>query len=174
MAYRSCLRFLRNSLSKSIGYCWPIDRTKINRCARCQLDQKTVADTPRIGLLYLTASDSRAPNGICECTGECGIDHQKEIDDEFGIDDDMDIIRVIPQRCIAQHGTKHYITGGLVCLTVAHLPGREIEQCGDSDLKAMCQRCHNRMDSPMRRAGIKSRARQKMAVSDLLDRENHD
>lgn len=84
--------------------------------------------------------------GYCECLGECGEDH----------------------RCNAKHGEPHPRTGSKVVLTVAHLPGREIEQCGDDDLKAMCQRCHLKMDAPMRRAGIKHRKRVRLAVGDLL------
>lgn len=90
--------------------------------------------------------------GQCECTGECGHHHANSLDD----------------RCAAEHGKPHPETLSKVCLTVAHLPGREIEQCGDDDLKAMCQRCHNRMDAPMRREGIKQRAKAKMAIGDLL------
>ena len=84
----------------------------------------------------------------CECTGECGEDHGG--------------------RCTAEHGQPHPHTNAVVVLTVAHLPGREIEQCGDDDLKAMCQRCHNRMDAPMRRQGITLRERATRAFRDLF------
>ena len=86
--------------------------------------------------------------GRCECTGECGLHHG--------------------QRCEAQHGCEHPHTQAIVVLTVAHLPGREIEQCGDDDLKAMCQRCHNRMDAPERRRGITMRERAVKAIKDLF------
>lgn len=72
--------------------------------------------------------------GRCECTGECGIEHAA---DGAGGE----------PRCTALHGEPHPITASRVVLTVAHLPGRAIEQCGDGDLKAMCQRCHLRMDA---------------------------
>lgn len=88
--------------------------------------------------------------GQCECTGECGQNHP------------------IDERCQAKHGEPHPETLSRVVLTVAHLPGREIEQCGDDDLKAMCQRCHNKMDLPMRRAGVKVRARFKNAIGELV------
>jgi len=101
--------------------------------------------------------------GQCECAGECGVDHEKEWD-ESGID----LCDFHGARCPARNGTSHPITQGKVVLTVAHLPGREIEQCGDDDLKAMCQRCHNRMDAPMRRQGIQQRAKAKLATGDLL------
>lgn len=54
-----------------------------------------------------------------------------------------------PKRCWAIGSVEHPVTGSKVVLTTAHLPGREIEQCGDDDLKAMCQRCHLRMDAPL-------------------------
>jgi hypothetical protein len=89
--------------------------------------------------------------GRCECAGECGLTH------EGG-------------RCSAWHGQLRGDDKRPVTLTVAHLPGREIEQCGDDDLKAMCERCHNRMDAPARRRGIRERARAAMGViRDLFD-----
>lgn len=50
-----------------------------------------------------------------------------------------------------------------VVLTVAHLDHMP-ENCDPQNLRAWCQRCHNRYDAPMRRAGIK--ARQKAACAD--------
>lgn len=44
----------------------------------------------------------------------------------------------------------------LVVLTVAHLD-HQPENCADDNLAALCQRCHNRYDLPMRRAGRKER-----------------
>jgi len=52
-------------------------------------------------------------------------------------------------------------------LTVAHLDHTP-ENCADDNLKALCQRCHNRYDMPMRRAGIRERARAAMACADLF------
>jgi hypothetical protein len=83
----------------------------------------------------------------CECTGECGDDHGG--------------------RCSALNGHPHPQTLSCVVLTVAHLDHTP-ENCGDDNLKAMCQRCHNRYDMPMRRAGIQERTRAKMADGDLF------
>jgi 5-methylcytosine-specific restriction endonuclease McrA len=55
-----------------------------------------------------------------------------------------------------------------VVLTVAHLDHKP-ENCADENLKALCQRCHNVYDMPMRRAGIAERARAKCADADLFD-----
>lgn len=54
-----------------------------------------------------------------------------------------------------------------VILTVAHLDHTP-ENCADDNLKALCQRCHNRYDMPMRRAGMKGRARSALASGDLF------
>ena len=54
-----------------------------------------------------------------------------------------------------------------VVLTVAHLDHTP-ENCADSNLRALCQRCHNIYDMPMRRAGIKQRARERLAAKDMF------
>lgn len=75
--------------------------------------------------------------GRCECSGECGLEHDG--------------------RCDAEHGEAHPRTGSKVVLTTAHLAD-PIEDCSDENLRAMCQQCHNRYDAPMRRRGIRERA----------------
>jgi hypothetical protein len=85
----------------------------------------------------------------CECFGECG-DHG------------------CFSRCPARQGKPHPLTGSKVVLTVAHLDHTP-ENCADDNLKAMCQRCHNRLDAPMRRAGIAARARAGRAVADMFE-----
>lgn len=84
--------------------------------------------------------------GRCECTGDCGLDHG--------------------ERCDAWHDARHPVTDAVVVLTVAHLD-HEPENCADENLKAMCQRCHNRYDAPKRRAGIIARAREGAAIAEL-------
>lgn len=54
-----------------------------------------------------------------------------------------------------------------VVLTVAHLD-HQPENCDPSNLRAWCQRCHNRYDAKMRRAGILERRRAGLAVADLF------
>lgn len=54
-----------------------------------------------------------------------------------------------------------------VILTVAHLDHTP-ENCADDNLAALCQRCHNRYDMPMRKAGIAARARAALACADLF------
>jgi hypothetical protein len=87
--------------------------------------------------------------GRCECEGECGLDHGG--------------------RCKAVNGEPHPVTLSRVVLTVAHLPGREVEQCGDDDLKAMCQRCHLIMDKDIHRRNRANTVRRRKASGDLFD-----
>jgi 5-methylcytosine-specific restriction endonuclease McrA len=54
-----------------------------------------------------------------------------------------------------------------VVLTVAHLD-HQPENCDPENLRAWCQRCHNRYDQPMRKAGVKHRARLSRAAADLF------
>lgn len=58
--------------------------------------------------------------------------------------------------------------GSKIVLTVAHLDHTP-ENCGDDNLKAWCQRCHNRYDAPMRRRGIRDRKRAAAAIGDMLE-----
>ncbi len=94
--------------------------------------------------------------GRCECEGECGADHTA----------DNPYINMT-KRCEAKHGEPHPLTRSKVVLTVAHLDHTP-ENCDDDNLKAMCQRCHNKLDAPMRRRGIRERQRAKMADGDLF------
>lgn len=54
-----------------------------------------------------------------------------------------------------------------IVLTIAHLSD-EIEDVSDDNLRAWCQRCHNRHDAPMRRRGVAERARAQKATGDLF------
>lgn len=61
--------------------------------------------------------------------------------------------------CSAVHGEPHPETGSIVVLTTAHLDHTP-ENCADDNLAALCQRCHNRYDAPVRRRGIVARTGQ--------------
>ena len=71
-------------------------------------------------------------------------------------------------RCRAVHGEPHPFTLSRVVLTVAHLD-HQPENCDPDNLMAMCQRCHNAYDAPMRRAGIKARRKASLARGDLFE-----
>jgi hypothetical protein len=66
----------------------------------------------------------------CECAGECGLHRDR--------------------RCVEQDREQALWAQGRVILTVAHLCDCE-PLCAQGDhVKAMCQRCHNRLDVPLR------------------------
>lgn len=54
------------------------------------------------------------------------------------------------ERCGAFDGNPHPVTGSIVVLTVAHYPDPNPMNCNPANLQALCQRCHNRLDAPMR------------------------
>lgn len=57
------------------------------------------------------------------------------------------------ERCGAEHGKPHPVTGKIVKLQTAHL-NRMPEQTTDEDLMAMCARCHfayDRLDNQAKR-----------------------
>ena len=59
------------------------------------------------------------------------------------------------KRCQARHGEHHPLTGAVVVLTVAHLDHCP-ENCDPDNLRAGCQRCHNRHDRMHRNASRRS------------------
>lgn len=68
--------------------------------------------------------------------------------------------------CAGYHRSKLRIVR--IVLTTAHLDHTP-ENVDDSNLKSLCQRCHNRYDAAERRKGIKERAAAKRAISDLFE-----
>lgn len=89
--------------------------------------------------------------GRCECLGECGL-HKTTGG---------------PRRCVERHGELARWARGKVVLTVAHL-NHQPEDCRDDNLKAMCQRCHLRMDVPHHRRNAAETRRQKMCNLELF------
>jgi hypothetical protein len=55
-----------------------------------------------------------------------------------------------------------------IILTVAHLD-HQPENCEPENLRAWCQRCHNRYDAKARRDGIRERSRLQAAAGDLFN-----
>lgn len=54
-----------------------------------------------------------------------------------------------------------------IVLTVAHYPDPNPANCDDSNLQALCQRCHNRLDAPMRAAHATATRQQKRRAAVL-------
>ena len=65
--------------------------------------------------------------GRCECLGICGLHHD--------------------HRCVEKHGHKAVYARGKIVLTVAHLNHDTMDR-REENLKALCQRCHLRLDTP--------------------------
>ncbi len=85
----------------------------------------------------------------CECEGECGVAHEAQ----KGLRSTAAGLK----RCAEIHGNRPLFFGGKgVVLTVAHLD-HDPANCEGSNLKAMCQRCHNRYDLPTRLANRRKR-----------------
>jgi hypothetical protein len=59
--------------------------------------------------------------------------------------------------CGAENGRPHPITGSMVVLTAAHVFDHRPEAASLLNLAALCQRCHNRHDAPMRQATRRAR-----------------
>lgn len=58
--------------------------------------------------------------------------------------------------CGARNNRPHPVTGSMVVLTVAHMD-HVPENCDPDNLRALCQRCHNRYDAAMRAWGRRYR-----------------
>mgnify|MGYP003384315191 CR=1 FL=1 len=88
--------------------------------------------------------------GRCECDGRCGAEHGDEMREG---------------RCTREHGEliPKNAKGSLVVLTTAHLdhdPGN----CDESNLLALCQRCHLNYD---REHHASERARRRAAKEEI-------
>lgn len=110
----------------------------------------------------------RRARNRCECKGECGLRHHLRKGKQIDLPPDLQIAGVRAFRCMAVNGKPHPVTQSTVVLTVAHLNHRP-EDCADANLKAWCQRCHNRYDAPERSRGKKKRARAALASGDLFE-----
>lgn len=91
------------------------------------------ADMKRYGDGWKSFSDGirfvRA-EGRCECEGECGLHPPKRV----------------RRRCTEKHGDQALFAKGKVILTVAHLCDCDPPCMKPEHVKAMCQRCHLRID----------------------------
>ena len=89
--------------------------------------------------------------GQCECEGECGL-HRTHPG---------------PRRCTEVDRTPAKWAGGTVILTVAHLC--HDSACADeAHLKAMCNRCHLRLDVKQHQQNAYLTRREGKALGDLF------
>ena len=69
--------------------------------------------------------------------------------------------------CRAANGAPHPETGSRVVLTIAHLD-HDPTNNDPTNLRALCQRCHNAYDAPFRRANAMRRRRRERALGELF------
>lgn len=69
--------------------------------------------------------------------------------------------------CQAENGKPHPITGSKVVLTVAHLDHTPAN-CSDSNLAALCQRCHLRYDAEHHRRNAAETRRRTMGTLEMF------
>jgi hypothetical protein len=69
--------------------------------------------------------------------------------------------------CGAIGGRPHPVTRSMVVLTVAHLD-HQPENCDDDNLRALCQRCHNRYDQKHRQKNAATTRRGKKQNGELF------
>ena len=60
-----------------------------------------------------------------------------------------------------------------IVLTIAHLHDPDPSNCDEANLAALCQRCHNRLDAPMRAVNARATRRARKAVGDLFAEAPH-
>ena len=71
--------------------------------------------------------------------------------------------------CGAENGKPHPITGSTVVLTTAHVHDQRPEAASLLNLAALCQRCHNAHDAPMRRANREARRRAEKRNAEMFE-----
>ena len=69
--------------------------------------------------------------------------------------------------CRAANGERHPETGGRVVLTIAHMDCALVDH-SDANLRALCQRCHNRWDAKARQVGASITRNRKRGQNDLF------
>jgi 5-methylcytosine-specific restriction endonuclease McrA len=75
------------------------------------------------------------------------------------------------EHCGIPNGSRRENAAGKmvnIVLTVAHLD-HQPENCADKNLAALCQKCHNSYDAPMRARGIKQRRRAQWSIGDFFN-----
>ncbi len=90
----------------------------------------TYAKYPSTWKAFSVAIREHRAQQQCECTGECGLH----------------CTHPGPRRCVERNHTKAQWARGRIVLTVAHLCPCDPPCVEASHVKAMCQRCHLRVD----------------------------
>jgi 5-methylcytosine-specific restriction endonuclease McrA len=72
------------------------------------------------------------------------------------------------EQCRAENYQPHPITGSRVVLTIAHVHDPDPANCDPANLLALCQKCHNTLDAPMRAVNARATRRAKKAAGDFF------
>lgn len=127
---------------------WDAIRSEIlaragNRCEFCGIPKYAVGYRERDGTFVPLCG-----NGPCDAAGQGrtwpALDH-------LGYAEAREIAEIQNEWSEPE---EHWI---VIVLTVAHLD-HQPENCKLENLRALCQRCHNRHDGPERRSGVRARA----------------
>lgn len=100
--------------------------------------------------------ENRAGNR-CECEGECGL-HPP-----------MPYTVWAKRRCVEENGRLAKYARGKIVLTVAHLCKCDPPCKIGEHVKAMCARCHLRVDTELHTKNSRARRRKRIAVRDLFE-----
>lgn len=103
------------------------------------------------------------------CCEHCGVkDRAIGWRDDTGafheVASDGDYQKLAYEQC--NYGDLHRLI--LIVLTTAHLADPDPSNCDPSNLAALCQRCHNRLDAPMRRSHAAATRKAPNADGDLF------
>lgn len=76
------------------------------------------------------------------------------------------------ERCFVQNYVKRLNTRTMkwakVVLTIAHIHDPDPANCSEENLQALCQRCHNQHDAPMRAKNAADTRRRRKAAAELF------
>ena len=108
----------------------------------------------------------KAPNGVVICRGE-GKDEGTYMLPEGDVFD-----ATTGEHLGLARGSEYaWARMVRVVLTIAHVHDPNPANCADDNLEALCQRCHNRLDVPMRQANAAQTRRLKLAIGELFQEE---
>lgn len=103
------------------------------------------------------------------CCEQCGVPNRaigwRNDDGKFNVVElDGDMKRVAE----LQHDYGDVFRLVMIVLTIAHLHDDSPANCAENNLAALCQRCHNILDMPMRKANAAATRRAKSQTPDLF------
>ena len=128
---------------------WKERRARIQERAKHQCERCCV---PNYAVGYRDASGAFIPlcgNGPCDAAGagRTWPSYERITYTEASQIADIQNDHLAGKRACDGDGNHWFV----VVLTIAHLDDSGDLDCPDDRLQALCQRCHNRMDAPMRR-----------------------